>query len=556
MTRFIISDIAPWFLSGMLVAVIGIIISCMPRLIRALFTVPKSIMILLIVAVAIGSYIRFAWVPNTHRIYFDEDRYLMYAVSFARTGHALGIEAATPEKVQLGDPDPGARVTVPMIHAWVMRIFGYQDSHLFTTAKILNIAQIILMFIFVLMLFERPKAALFAAWGMALVPTVVFWSVTTNLDSIFVLFGLLTAIASVWYAKHTDLRSAVFLFANFSLLLFVRIEGLLFLAVSIATITIVRRHLGRPILSKKDWGLAAAGVILLVVRAIVGLPLFTRTWCCAEATPLEIFQAGYFLRNTIPNIQTLFVQPEFPYILSILAFLALFGNQIRAHFSNASMVIHRLPIMALWLLCYFFLYSFYYAGIFYSYTFSGSYGRFFLMLVPPLLILASLMLDALTAQFSRSNNRGKTLMLGLAAVALLTLFPTVLRYRTYIRISPWDHLVDAGPRYIRTFVTEDVLTRIRPPALIIHPLTAAVLMRGISAVSLEAFITKPEAVTFVEDQLKKGIPTYIMDTSFCDQTPHKCTQIVSRFTFTPFPIENPKTPGFEVKKVLLKESNP
>jgi hypothetical protein len=556
MNKFLVSEAAPWFLLGMLGIVLLTFIASLPTLLKSLKHLNKSVVILFICTLIIGAYIRFAWVPNTHRIYFDEDRYLMYAVSFARTGQALGIEIATPDTILKGDPDPGARVTVPLIHAIVLKLLGYKDANLFATAKALSTLQIALVFIYVFMLFKRPIGALFASMFMALLPITVFWSVTTNLDSIFVLFGLLTGIASILYANKTSLTTSAFLFASFSLLLFVRIEGILFLPIILLTVHTLRTQASQKRITSKDSGFIFSTAILLLLRLIVGLPLFTKTWCCAEATPLEIFQTGYFIRNTIPNLQTLFIQPEFPFMITVLAFVGIAAGLISLYANSSGLAVARTRILILWIIEYFFLYSFYYAGVFYSFTFSGSYGRFFLMLVPPFVILASLTLDACVTLFQKSSYKQKTTILTITTVCLFTLFPTILNYRTYIRISPWDNLVDAGPRIIRAFMTDDVLPTIKPPAVIIHPLTAVVLMHGYSAVSLEAFIMHKQARDFVETQLKKGIPTYIMDTSFCDQSPYKCKEIQETFTFIPYHVsQKAEEQGFAVKEVQLKKSN-
>lgn len=556
MNIFLVSQLAPWFLLGMLCIVLLTFVISLPTIFKSLKQLNKIITILFLLTLCVGAYIRFAWVPNTHRIYFDEDRYLMYAVSFARTGHALGIEIATPQAILKGDPDPGARVTVPLIHAIVLKLFGYKDANLFITAKALSTLQIALVFIYVLMLFKRPVGALFASICIALLPITVFWSVTTNLDSLFVLFGLLTGIASISYANNTSYRTSAFLFASFSLLLFVRIEGVLFLPIILLTIYTLRKQANQKLITTHDSGFILSTSLLLLLRLIVGLPLFTKTWCCAEATPLEIFQTGYFIRNTIPNLETLFVQPEFPFLITVLAFLGIASGLISLYANTAGLVVARTHILMLWIIEYFFLYSFYYAGVFYSFTFSGSYGRFFLMLVPPLVILASLTLDACVTLFQKSSYKQKTTILTISTICLLTLFPTILNYRTYIRISPWDNLVDAGPRIIRAFMTDDVLPTIKPPAVIIHPLTAVVLMNGYSAVSLEAFIMHKQARDFVETQLKKGIPTYIMDTSFCDQSPYKCKEIQERFIFVPHHVsQKAEEQGFAVKEVQLKKPN-
>lgn len=544
----------PWVLTGALMLVLGIAISKIPAILRTLLHLPRFLCGLFILTVVLGTYIRFAWVPNTHRIYFDEDRYLMYTVSFARTGHALGIQIATPNQVLLGDPDPGARVTVPLIHSWVMKLFGYTDTNLFISAKIFSSLQIILIFFFVYLLFGRPVAALFSAISMAFIPIMVFWSTTTNLDSLFVFFALLSSVAAIWYGKRPTIGSSLFFAASISLLLFVRIEGMILLATLLSLVIVVRISLKLPIISTRDIPFFALFLPIFITRIVVALPLFSQTWCCAEATPLEIFQLGYFWRNTIPNLQTLFVQKEFPFIISILAIITVFGMSRQS--TRVTTPPGKIWIFVIWTLSYFMLYSFYYVGIFYSYTFSGSYGRFFLMLVPPLIILASVSIDAAYTRFFHASYKQKTQMLGIAMVLLLTLYPTVISYRTTIATSPWDRLVDEGPRLMRKFLTDDLIPNTPNDALIIHPLTAVILMSGRPTVSLEALVFQQKAIEFVKNHLTEGKPVYMLATDVCEATPYKCKLIGDTFIYTPLEIPHQTVPGFSALSVTLNPKKP
>lgn len=544
----------PWVLTGAILIVLGITVRMLPKLLHALLRLPRWVTLLFILTVMLGTYIRFAWVPNTHRIYFDEDRYLMYAVSFARTGHALGIQVATPNNIIMGDPDPGARVTVPLIHAWVMKFFGYTDVNLFTTAKVLSSIQIILIFFCVLLLFKLPIAALISSISIAFLPIMTFWSTTTNLDSVFVFFALLSTIAATWHGRRPTVTSSLFLAASISLLLFVRIEGMILLATLASLIVLIRLEKKAPIASSRDIPFFILFFPISIIRVIVALPLFSQTWCCAEATPLEIFQLGYFWRNTIPNLQTLFVQKEFPFIITILSIITIFGIPGSTMFISS--IQRKKWIFILWLFSYFMLYSFYYVGIFYSYTFSGSYGRFFLMLVPPLVILASLSVDAAYTTFLYTSHIRKTRMLIGAILLLFTLYPTIISYRTTIAISPWDRLVDEGPRLMRKFLTDDLIPNTPQDALIIHPLTAVVMMSGRSAVSLESLVFQRRAIDFVKKHLTNGKPVYMLATDVCEATPYKCTLIGDTFTYTPLHIPHQTVPGFSAFSVSLHSKNP
>lgn len=365
----------------------------------------------------------------------------------------------------------------------------------------------------------------------------------------FVFFALVSGIAAIWYAKRPTMSSSIFFASAVSLLLFVRIEGLVFLASLVWLVRSVRIYEKTPVLSKRDASFFLLFFPILAVRVVVALPLFSQTWCCAEATPLEIFQLGYFWRNTIPNLQTLFFQKEFPFLITILAMRTMFRAHSRIQRGDVS--VGKITVCIIWFVSYFMLYSFYYVGIFYSYTFSGSYGRFFLMLVPPLLILSGLTIDDGYTRFLTASHKHKTNMLGFALLSLLSLYPTVISYRTTISVSPWDRLVDEGPRLMRTFLTDDLIPNTPKNALIIHPLTGAILMTGRPAVSVEAFVFQQRAIDFVKAHLKAGKPVYMLATDVCEATPYKCNLIGDTFIYTPLEIPNQKVPAFSALNVTL-----
>lgn len=543
MNRTLVSVLIPWMISGMLGILILLFASQIRTLIRSFFALPIQAAILFCIILLSGIYIRFSWVPNTHRIYFDEDRYLMYAVSFAKTGKALGIQIATPTTVLAGDPDPGVRMTVPVIHAWAFRLFGYHDSTLFMTEKILSVLQIPLLFLTSYFLYGSLTAALFSAAAVAWLPITVYWSTTTNLDSLFLFFGSLSLFSILWFLKSPSIKTALYTACSTSLLLFVRIEGMLLVLV-MAAAYILLGHTKKRVLSTPHVLLAAILIPVLLLRIVVALPLISQTWCCAEATPLEIFQPGYFWRNTIPNITTLLFQIEFPAIITLLSLYA--GIRLRS-FSRQN------SILAIWIFLYFMLYSFYYVGIFYSYTFSGSYGRFFLMLVPPFILLAGLSVAHWRYLFNRAPYERKTRLLLIALAAVLTLYPTVLSYRTLIKTSPWDRLVEEGPREMRAFLTEDLIPHTPSDAIIIHPLTAAIVMSGRTAVSIEAFLFQKQAITLVRDALAQNRQVFMLVTDVCDATAYKCTTIEPLFTFEPFDIPEQIHTRYRAYRVLLKK---
>lgn len=549
-SRYFIAIIAPWMITVCLILTGIILMRMIPNVYRQFLKLHRSVRILLFLCIFVGGYIRFAWVPSGHRIYFDEDRYLSYAVNFARHGEAVSLMAATPEKILLGDPDPAARVTVPTLNAWILKIFGYDEAHLFNLARFVSLATIVLIFSTVFMLFEDQYAAAIAATIFSFVPINVYWSVSTNIDAYFVSFSLLSLLSMIWYARRVSPTSILFAWCTTSLLLFVRFESFLFLPTLIAAVSTIRHTQKNPVFIRRDSILIGLLIPLVLIRAAVSLPVFSKTWCCAEATPLEIFSPNYIARNTIPNLFTFVNRPEFPMVISILACICLFSFRALKKQTD-----RHLTLFIPWILAFFFIYSFYYAGQYFSYTFSGSYGRFFLMEVAPLTILASLQIRRIFTYFlTTTYERRNWIMLGLI-LAIFTVIPTIFSYRRLISISPWDGLVEVGPRRLHGYIDDVIIQKTPPQSAIIFGILAPIHLAGKTVIYNDAFLTDEKVMTFVHSLLDSGKPVFIFSTHTCEIYPEKCTRILKEFELIPYVATNDdRYKGFEMQQIVLKRT--
>jgi hypothetical protein len=484
-----------------------------------------------------------------HRIYFDEDRYLSYTVNFARHGKAVSLILSTPEKVILGDPDPAARITVPVINAWTLKVFGFKEQNLFLMAKIWSIFQILIIFILVFLLFSDELTALFSAVIIAFLPITVYWSVSTNIDLYFVTFSLLTLISVILYVRERTLRTTLLLWSTTVLLLLVRFESFLFIPPAWLLFIGLRKTKKARVISRSDFALAALLIPIIIVRAAISVPVFSNIWCCAEATPLEIFTPSYFFRNTIPNVFTFANRPEFPVAITVLASIALVSGNISKKRD------YRLSVFITWIILFFFIYSFYYAGQYYSYTFSGSYGRFFLMEVPPLTILASLTIRETLRYFQKATFKQRNWVLLAVFILLLSIVPSVLSYRKLITISPWDTMVEVGPRRLHAYIDDVLVTKTPPDSAIIFGVLAPIHLSGKTVIYADNFLNDDRVIDFVTRYLQSGKSVLMFETHTCDLYPDKCKKVVNRFTFETYqPAIDSNYPGFEVKKILLKKS--
>lgn len=476
---------------------------------------PWALLLLFCIQIlAVG--IRFGWVPNDHRIYFDEDRYLSYAVSFARYGKAVSLDVATPSRVILGVPDEAGRVAVPVLNAIVLRLFGFNEHNLFIAAKILHSFAVTSIFILGYLLFANAAIGVIAALGLALLPTTVFFSPSFGLDLYFMDIAILSFIATVAYAKYPSRLSALWVFASIIILTCVRIEAFVLLPVLAILYYTMRKNRTNNMFIYDHIYFYIGIMAYLLIRSFASISVFSKPWCCAEALPLEAFSLSYLVRHILPNIRDLFTRPEFPWIISVTALYALFVSSA-----------WQTRVLGLWIAVCFVTYSAYYAGLFFNPEFSGSYGRYLLILIPPLLLLSASSIVQLGHQKS-----WRTLILLL--IGIISLYPTSVRYPKLIAYSPWDRLAEGGPRIIHTFLTEEILPKTPPNAIIIHNLTAPIIVAGKTAVFTGSFLDDAHVRQFITHALQADQPVFMLPNYRCLLYPDACQELAGLYRYKPF----------------------
>lgn len=542
--ELLLGSVFPWFVAGLLAVLIVIQLLLLPGLLGRFFKSPKLFVIFLVLAIVGGIYVRFAFVPNQHRIYYDEDRYLGYSVTFARFNKAVSIELATPQRSIIGKPDQAVRVTVPVIHGTVLKLFGYSEANLFNTSRIFSVLLAIYATILSLQLFRSYKAASITALGMFFLPIQVYWSASLALDPYFVFFCVLSMLATIAYAKKSVPIYAIQAIVSIFLLLCVRIEAFVFLPLLTYAFYHVRKTAGESFIQKKDVFFLSILLPLILFRGIASLSVLGEKWCCADSLPLEAFSLKYISRNTLPNLVYLIAGFELPYYITIPAlWISLKSN------------LYSRRVLLYWICAFFALYTFYYAGLFITGEYSGSYARYFLILIPPLLLLFGDVLSNEITPRIRTSKRIAAVIILCTALSLYQLVSQFWQYRAMVRVTPalFDP-VDKIPIEVHSYL-ENVLIKNTPnDALIIHPITAIALLHGRAIAYYEYFLNDIKTSNFVSDYLKQGKRVFIINAFECKALPYRCERILKTFTTKRSSLN--KTGAhefFEIHEVFLKK---
>lgn len=535
--------IFPWTTTGILFLFVVLNLLFLPRFVKHLLKTPKIILLIAIAAIAGGVYLRFAFVPNQHRIFYDEDRYLGYSVSFARLNQAVSVEAATPEKSVIGKPDQAVRVTVPVLHGWILKLFGYQESNLFNASRVVSVLLAIYLSVLSYMLFRSYLGSLLTLVGMLYLPILVYWSASMALDPYFVFFTVTSFVSLALYLKGPSFTYALFVTTSVFLLLCVRIEAFILLPLFLYFAMGYRKSRGEILFQSHDKQLLIMIIPLILARGIASLSVLGEKWCCADSLPLESFSAKYITRNTLPNLMYLVTGFEFPYVLSLPAlWLGLTSKSIS----------HRLQLF--WIVSFFLLYSFYYAGLFVTAEFSGSYGRYFLILIPPLILLYS---DCIASYIVPNIHKAKRYVAGfilLVALTTVQLGSNFWHYKDLVIYAPtMFNAVDQGPVYVHAYLEQIFLPAIPKDAVVIHPITAIPLLHGHPTVYYQYFLEDDTTIEFVKNQLKSGRRVFTMNAFECKAIPHKCRKIEKLFAAKHSDLNKAETSNiFQIYEVFLK----
>lgn len=518
--ELLLGSLFPWITALFLGVFILIHLLLLPKLVFRLLKAHKLFLIVVLLSLVGGAYLRFTVVPNQHRIFYDEDRYLGYSVSFARLNKAVSVELATPQESIIGKPDQAVRITVPVLHGLVLKLFGFSEEHLFNTSRVLSLLLAVYVAALSIQLFRSYLGAIIALLGMLYLPIQVYWSASMALDPYFVFFAVASVVAMLTYLSRSSKLNTIYFASTVFLLLCVRIEAFILLPLFAYIWVRYRQKQGLSLFQKDDIFLFSLLLPLILARGFASISVLGQKWCCADSLPLEAFSMKYITRNTLPNLLYLISGYEFPSVLSIPAlWLAL-------HSKNYT---HR--FLLLWIIAFFALYTFYYAGLFVTAEFSGSYARYFLILIPPLFVLfGDFIASYLYPWMKRAR---KNIFIGLIFI-LINLGQLTYNFWNYkdllIFMPAMFNAVDQGPVYVHAYLEHIFLKKIPKNSVVIHPITSVPYLKGHTSVYYQYFLENDTTVDFVRRALQRKQRVFIMNALECGAIPYKCEKIQKIFS--------------------------
>jgi hypothetical protein len=358
-----------------------------------------ALFVIIIFFILFASFLR-----RTELIFFDEQIYQSIAINILNHGNALTCMFGTAQLKScyfnsLGfDPNGW-----PFIIAIAFGLFGKGVSTAYNLEIAIGAISILLVFILASVLTNKKEVPIISALVFALIPELFIWSKTpANPDMPFMLFTLLTILFFILFSKkRTKITLALWMF-GLIITAYIRVEALLLIPVFALMFftfgedgvrqTFIKRI---KIIQSKN---TIYGVLpLLIIFFVLITPELyviaaTRHELLINALPFlnsggQLFSLSYLSKNVIQN--SLFlggIITEYPIIfLPEISVFAIIGVVYLALYAKQKNRIGVLVLLLCLFFCYFIFYGFYFSG---SALLGGSV-RFFLILYPPLSILAA-----------------------------------------------------------------------------------------------------------------------------------------------------------------------
>lgn len=460
--------------------------------------------IALVLIVLAGFYARAFIAPDTHRLYFDEDIYLNIAQNIHSQSQALDCNNGGTEFGLFTCYEP---ILNKEPNGWPFLLsLSYNFSR--STEKAgrwldiaLGTACILIVFFLGSELFG-PGAALWGAGIYALLPVPIQFSGTVEANTCFTLLLSAVIFLFVKAVKENDDR---YLFPVYPLLCFtfqIRPEGVLIGAAALFFIFINGR--GELLLQKRHaifWSLL---LILLVPYALHWTFSRHDNWGSVRG---PMMSARYLRQNTIDNIGFFFDRRRFPAIALLLAIAGL-----------AAARKNRMAVTALapWIVVYFALYLFFYAG---SYNY-GVDDRYSLPIQAPIAVLAGAGAMWVLDKSGKMRLEGASVLAGLIAAFFIFQLPFI----STIGEEGWQSRTD-----------HDFITRVMPslPAeSVIFTLAPSEVMAG-GLHGIAAWRMEDDGL--VKNLREAGDPIYYYTDSWCSTPEYQqqCKDYVSEFRLKP-----------------------
>lgn len=454
-----------WFLELQFIAFVALAWVNLPVLVRALGT-PRdrtAAAAISMLALVLAMFVA----PRTNRIYYDEHIYQGIAQNMADLHRA---QMCNDGQVQSGrlicfrgeynKEPPG----YPYLLSIPFRLFGAGEGSAHAVNAVSTALLSLVVFAIATLLFGEPRAGLFAALSMALIPEHLLWSNTAAAEPTASLFAAVALLAAICHARMPSAASLAWMMAAIVCAVQFRMEIALVVPLAIVTGLMLARH---EVWRRRT---LAAGLIAIAAGANhVGhlLAVGDHDWGATGAR----LSIEHLLPNLAVNGPYYLDSGRFPVLLTLLALVGALRQP------NRAVLIPLLAFLSFWG-----VFLFFYAG---SYNF-GADVRFSLMSNAWLAVLAGRGCFQL-AQLSSAGRLGGRASIAAVAALLFVQFTWFLPAVRSIGEEAWAARADVA-------FAHAVIPKLPKNGIVLTHNPSIFHLNGVNAAQLSLVLSEPDYV--------------------------------------------------------------
>lgn len=511
--------------------------------------------LIILAILLVFAVIELYFVKPTQLLFFDDAIYQAMAVDLLHMGQAWMCNYGTPTTCFQGQiyHEP---IGLSFNIAIAFMLLGVKRYAAYGAEFALGLISVFMSFFAALLLLKNKRAAYFTMLLMALSPVILVWSMPTNSDLAVLAYSLISVFFMMLFVNKKSVWSLSNLLFSFSLLLYMKVDELLFIPIFILFYLLleekgIRSAIVNALVQIKKNVLNTKLLIVLLLFVIVVAPSILYSleqssiadnygyqgtviqMTCAKNFPAMSVNSSIGLQNfnanICANISFWFNAYKDQYVMQPLIFtiFAILGAVLMLVMSKRDRRV--LAAVGIWFLVFFMLYAAFYAG-------SVIYGvdwRFMLSLIAEACIFGGFFLGVVFDEAEkllrgRFRKGYKVPTLVVLVIMLVIIFYPVYSLMPLLAVKPSQILQAGDARFYEDFVYNS--SKLIPPGCIVYTYDPTLFnINNRTATQIDTLYNVTQVA-----QYRNQYQCLVLDYGYWCHTPNnECEYVNSSYNITP-----------------------